>query len=381
MGEEEILKSNNSEEEEKIILMENKEEEGGLHHPYAFHVSGPRNVSTPNWRDLIISSWKDGNYKRSVIACFIQAVYLLELDRQENRTTENALAPKWWTPFKYKLVQTLVDERDGSIYGGILEWDRSAALADFVLMRPSGAPRAVLALRGTLLKTPTIRRDIEDDLRFLAWESLKGSVRFNGALNALKSIADKYGSTSICIAGHSLGAGFALQVGKALAKEGIYVEAHLFNPPSFSLAMSFRTIGEKAGFVWKRVKSMLPLNSENQDSTVQAATSISAGMRQWVPHLYVNNSDYICCYYTDPDGAEDSQADKENTRPCNGKFAAKLFVLSKGKQKFFEAHGLEQWWSDDLELQMALQNSKLISRQLKSLYSGLPPQQTQSKLQ
>ncbi|KAL0306703.1 UNVERIFIED_CONTAM: hypothetical protein Sradi_6087600 [Sesamum radiatum] len=147
-------------------------------HPYAFHVSGPRNVPSINWRDLINSTWKDGNYKRTVIACFIQAVYLLELDRQENRTSENALAPKWWIPFKYKLVETLIDERDGSVFGAILEWDRAAALADFVLMRPSGAPRAVLALRGTLLKSPTIRRDIEDDLRFLAWESLKGSVRF-----------------------------------------------------------------------------------------------------------------------------------------------------------------------------------------------------------
>lgn len=27
------------------------------HHPYAFHVSGPRNVSSPSWKDLINSSW------------------------------------------------------------------------------------------------------------------------------------------------------------------------------------------------------------------------------------------------------------------------------------------------------------------------------------
>src|ERR1044072_7309227 len=39
---------------------------------------------------------KDANYKRTVIACFIQAVYLLELDRQESKTQENALAPNWW---------------------------------------------------------------------------------------------------------------------------------------------------------------------------------------------------------------------------------------------------------------------------------------------
>lgn len=353
-------------------------ESGVESHPYAFHVSGPRNVSSPNWKDLINSSWrKDANYKRTVMACFIQAVYLLELDRQENRTEQNALAPKWWIPFKYKLVETLKDERDGSIFGAILEWDRSAALADFVLIRPSGAPRAVLALRGTILKSPTMRRDIEDDLRFLAWESLKGSVRFSGVLKALKAIADKYGSNNVCIAGHSLGAGFALQVGKALAKEGIYVEAHLFNPPSVSLAMSFRNIGEKAGFAWKRIRAMLPSKSDSQISCEEGgATSFRVGPRNWVPHLYINNSDYICCSYTDADGAQNDQAaNKENAKPTNcSQAAAKLFLSSKGKQKFLEAHGLEQWWSDNLELQMAISNSKLISQQLKSLYT-LPASQ------
>ncbi|XP_057763811.1 GDSL esterase/lipase At4g10955-like [Salvia miltiorrhiza] len=344
-------------------------------HPYAFHVSGPRNVPSINWRDLINSTWKDGKYKRTVIACFIQAVYLLELDRQESRSDETCLAPKWWIPFKYKLVETLIDERDGSIFGAILEWDRAAALADFVLLRPKGAPRAVLVLRGTLLKSPTIRRDIEDDLRFLAWESLKGSVRFSCAFKALRSISDKYGSSNVCIAGHSLGAGFALQVGKALAKEGVFVEAHLFNPPSLSLASSLRNMGEKAGMMWKRVRSMLP-SSMADDGVEEATSSVTLGSKQWVPHLYVNNSDYICCYYSDQVGAEDS-SDKENAKPpeTSSPCAAKLFVFSKGKQKFLEAHGLEQWWSDDLELQMAVSNSKLISRQLKSLYSVPPPTQ------
>nr|GLL47237.1 GDSL esterase/lipase At4g10955-like [Ipomoea trifida] len=368
---------------EKVIVKEimNKEDESESEsHPYAFHVSGPRNVSSPNWRDLINSSWKDANYKRTVIACFIQAIYLLELDRQENRNEENELAPKWWIPFKYRLVETLIDERDGSIFGAILEWDRAAALADLVFIRPSGAPRAVLALRGTLLKGPTMRRDIEDDLRFLAWESLKGSVRFSCAMQALKSLVGKFGSNNVCIAGHSLGAGFALQVGKSLAKEGIYVEAHLFNPPSVSLAMSLRNIGEKAGFVWKRFKSMLPSGSEGQTSSEETATKPFqfGSLKQWVPHLYINNSDYICCSYTDPDEAQNkNQADKENTKPSNGQVAAKLFLSSKGKQKFLEAHGIEQWWSDNLELQMALNSSKLISQQLKSLYS-LPPTSRQT---
>ncbi|KAK4369090.1 hypothetical protein RND71_012882 [Anisodus tanguticus] len=177
-----------------------------------------------------------------------------------------------------------------------------------------------------------MRRDIEDDVRFLAWISLKGSVRFSGVLKALKAIADKYGSNNVCIAGHSLGAGFALQVGKALAKEGIY---------------------------------------DSQISCEESgATSFRVGPKQWVPHLYINNSDYICCSYTDQDGAQNDQAaNKENAKPTNCQAAAKLFLSSKGKHKFLEAHGLEQWWSDNLEIQMAISNSKLISQQLKSLYT------------
>ncbi|KAF6134554.1 hypothetical protein GIB67_022294 [Kingdonia uniflora] len=210
------------------------EEEGErAHHPYAFHVSGPRNISSPNWRDLINSTWKDGNHRRTAMACFLQAVYLLELDRQDKRTEEMALAPKWWKPFKYKVTQTLVDERDGSIYGAVLEWDRSAALTDFILMRPSGAPKAVLALRGTLLKSLTIRRDIEDDLRFLAWESLKGSVRFNGALEALKLAVNKYG----------------------MHCSRSFIRGWVCSP-------SLKIMGEKVGFVWKRFKTNLPLTAE-----------------------------------------------------------------------------------------------------------------------
>ncbi|WJX64605.1 hypothetical protein P8452_49363 [Trifolium repens] len=364
--------------------------EAQQHHPDAFHVSGPRNLTSLNWRDLIISSWKDAKYKRTVIACFIQAVYLLELDRHEKRTQDNALAPNWWIPFKYKLTKTLIDERDKSIFGAILEWDQSAAMADLILIRPSGAPRAVLVLRGTLLKSPTMRRDIEDDLRFVAWESLKGSVRFKVALEALKSICDAYGSSNVCIAGHSLGAGFALQIGKELAKQGIFVEAHLFNPPSVSLAMSLKNIGEKAEYVWSRVRSMIPYGKEAQVNNDTEKTTVAgsktwmsrlsgSGLKdagvvstvKWIPHLYVNNSDYICCYYNDPNGTAEKVVDKDNV---SGQVAAKLFVVSKEKQKFLEAHGLEQWWSSDAELKQVIHNSKLISRQLSSLYTSTPSQ-------
>lgn len=61
--------------------------------------------------------------------------------------------------------------------------------------------------------------------------------------------------------------------------------------------------------------------------------------------------------------------------------AAKLLVMSKGKQRFLEAHRLNQWWADDLKLQQIVNDSKLISMQLKSLNSQQAPQQTQGKPQ
>lgn len=324
------------------------------------------------------------------MACLIQAVYLLELDKQEGRTGQNALAPNWWLPFKYNLTKTLIDDRDTSIFGAVFEWDRSAVLSGMIPIRPSGAPRAVLALRGTLLKSQTIRRDVQDDLRFLAWETLQGSVRFQCTFEALEFLAKCYGSSNVCIAGHSLGAGFALQVGRALAQRRIYVETHLFNPPSFSIAMALKNVGEKVDAAWTRLKAILPLTSNIQPDTNQQMGKTSSSviwnwvpnfygtklpdnteLKRWVPYLYVNKSDYICCNYTDASAGTyketSGKSERNDSNNTNNHAAAKVFIPLNGKNKFMEAHGLEQWWSDDLEIQMVVNNSKLIKMQLQSL--------------
>lgn len=308
------------------------------------------------------------------MACFVQAAYLLELDRQENRTAGDGLAPKWWKAFKYKLAQALVDARDGSIYGAVLEWDPPAALSQLLLPRPAGAPKAVLALRGTLLKGPTIRRDLEDDLRFLAWESLKGSARFEGALRALTEAVERFGGNNVFVGGHSLGAGFALQVGKALAKRGVFVECHLFNPPSVSVAASVRDIGQRAGLLWARIKDTLPFGASpeaTQQVSEKEEEAFGGETKKWMPNLYVNISDYICCRYNDTAGtAVATNVGSERPKMVSGQGGAmaKLFITAKGPRKFLEAHGLEQWWGDEIELQEALHNNRLINMQLRSLY-------------
>lgn len=37
-----------------VVAVADAEAEG---HPYDFHVSGPRNLPPPNWKDIIRSSW------------------------------------------------------------------------------------------------------------------------------------------------------------------------------------------------------------------------------------------------------------------------------------------------------------------------------------
>lgn len=46
-------------------------------HPYAFHVSGPRNVASPNWRDLINSSWSVTS--RFVLICVFFKTWVLSV--------------------------------------------------------------------------------------------------------------------------------------------------------------------------------------------------------------------------------------------------------------------------------------------------------------
>ncbi|CAB4280171.1 unnamed protein product [Prunus armeniaca] len=49
-------------------------------------------------------------HQRSVAACLVQGVYVVERDRQEEREGPQALAPPWWEFFHFKLLRKLVDD-------------------------------------------------------------------------------------------------------------------------------------------------------------------------------------------------------------------------------------------------------------------------------
>ncbi|KAF8668595.1 hypothetical protein HU200_051769 [Digitaria exilis] len=218
-----------------------------------------------------VATWRDDDYRRMVMAYLIEAVYLLELERQERRDAA-AVAQQWWKPFQYRLAHELVDDRDGSVFGAIFERDHHLDAAT-TMPSPSGAPSAVVAFRGTLLRAPTIRRDVEDELRLLARNSLRGSARLARALQALRATIERFGSENVCVCGHSLGAGFARQVGRMLmassstsplrqqqqqqtaAAAAAKLEFHLFNAPYLSLPMGVRSVVKTADCLLRALRS------------------------------------------------------------------------------------------------------------------------------
>eukprot|EP00253_Pinus_taeda_P032383 PITA_32383 len=372
-------------------------------HPYDFDVAGPLYLSKPCWREILKSSWMQDGYKWRAMACMVQAAYLLEVDRQENREGDKALAPKWWKFFKYRLVEVLVDDRDGSIFGAVFEWDICAALRDLLIVKPYKAPMSIIALRGTLLRGPTVRIDLMDDLTLFTTESLGCSYRFHKTIEAVRRSVEKFGSSEVSMAGHSLGAGVALSVGRALAVEGIFVETHLFNPPSVSLPLALRCVGDKLGSFLKDIflphkrKRNNDKRPDDDDKTEDRSVKKSKQnqkcgprhdvrrwpgpqheIQKWVPHLYLNCNDPISCHYSDYDYCErrqNFQLFEIDEKLLSGmleesgmdRVAIKVYVVPKGSMNPLQAHGLRQWWSLESEPRMAFDGNTLIHHQLGSL--------------
>jgi GTPase SAR1 family protein len=175
-------------------------------------------------------------------------------------------------------------------------------------------PNHVVAIRGTNFRSIS---DISDDYRVLS-QDLHNSPGYGHIKQTITSAIDKYnGDNNICVAGHSLGAAFALLVTRELALNDQPIETHLFNPPFVTPDLTFR----------KRYKLLLqPFKYIVQSRNLQqlgsalvtamfervrlleapafSVTKIRAEFSvlqesQWQPYLYLNSQDIICNKYID----------------------------------------------------------------------------------
>ncbi|CAJ2650748.1 unnamed protein product [Trifolium pratense] len=336
-----------------------------------FYSSGPSHLTYVNW---------DNEYHRkSVASSLVNGVYVLENDRQKQRKGPDSLACKWWEFFHFKLLDTLIDDVDSSIFGAIYEFKPQPSMCN------NKSPRYVIAFRGTTIKPESFLRDMELDLKILR-HGLHLTSRAKIATEAVrKTVLDRVGGngSKIWLAGHSLGSSIALHAGKTMAKSGIFIESFLFNPPFPSAPIDQMINNEKVKHGIRLVGSVvkvgfgITMNSDKRKSAYQSFSGLSA----WIPHLFVNPSDYICSEYVgyfehriemEKNGAgsfekratqisvscQMRRAFGKESEPLHLIPSANLTVNLTPEKNCIKAHGIDQWWKQDLELESKLHKYK-----------------------
>ncbi|KAI3977073.1 hypothetical protein MKX01_004048 [Papaver californicum] len=177
-----------------------------------FSCSGPLHLTTVDWGNI--------NHRRSIAACLVQGVYVLEHDRQLNR---QAFAPPWWEFFGFQLLCTLVDDVDSSIFGAVYEFKPEANYSAEI-------PRCVIAFRGTMAERDSVSQDLKLDLN-LVQNGLHQTSRFQNAMQTVRNMVSVSGASNVWLTGHSMGSSIAMLAGKNMAKTGNFLESFLFNPP------------------------------------------------------------------------------------------------------------------------------------------------------
>ncbi|CAL5437721.1 unnamed protein product [Camellia sinensis] len=327
-----------------------------------FNLTGPLHLTDVDWKNV--------DHRRSVAACLVQGVYILERDRQENRQGPEALSAPWWELFHFRLHSQLVDDADHCIFGAIYEF-KSACDCNHLT---NGSPRYVIAFRGTLTKGDAFLRDLEMDIHIIK-NGLHRTSRFEIAMQAVRNTVAEFGNSNIWLAGHSLGAAMAMLAGKTMAKMGVFLEAFLFNPPYLSAPIE-RIKDEKVKHGIRIASSFLAagltvaLRARHQKNLSEDPfVALSA----WVPCLFVHPGDHICSEYVgyfehrkkmEEIGAGEverlatqnsfggllmSAMGKESEEPLHLIPSANLVVNLIPAQDFKEAHGIHQWWRHDLD--------------------------------
>ncbi|CAN6205573.1 unnamed protein product [Urochloa humidicola] len=280
-----------------------------------FKESGPKHITDINWGKE--------EHRRGIIACLVKATSLLESDRIKGRQdTPDARAPAWWEKFHFRLHRPLLcdyfckcvfckhfEPTKPFIYGAIFEHAPPECARRHGHPAAPPPPRFVVAFRGT--KVWAIP-DIIDDVRIVF--NLQGSCsRFRKAreqvAELLASIAGSGGGgddgAAVWLAGHSLGASVALDVGRDLMmgkKRERNLPTFLFNPPYVSVAhvvASTLRASEAARQDWFSFKCVAKgfVACTVMRSQDKMMGDLFRRLGPWVPELYVHKDDTICQGY------------------------------------------------------------------------------------
>ncbi|XP_071711048.1 GDSL esterase/lipase At4g10955-like [Rutidosis leptorrhynchoides] len=334
-----------------------------------FDVSGPLHL-------LNSFDWRNTFHRRSLAACLVQGVYVLERDRQRGTTGHEAHAPPWWEQFHFHLQHVLVDDSDLSFFGAIYELKYAHPF--FYQSGPPYPPRYVIAFRGTITKSHTRSEDMKLNMKCV-FDKLEKSPRFRSAFELVQNTVTNVGPQSVWLTGHSLGASIAMLAGRNMAKSRLQLETYLFNPPYFSVPLEKMIKNET-------IKHGVRIAGSLVTAGIAAAMNYRHGapdedpfivLADWTPYLFVNPSDPICAeyigYYQHREKMEDigvGKAGRLATRytvsslmsgAMGGDYellhllpAAYLTVNLSQSDDFKKAHGIHQWWQQHFQWQSKL---------------------------
>ncbi|KAK3125202.1 hypothetical protein QOZ80_7BG0601650 [Eleusine coracana subsp. coracana] len=326
-----------------------------------FAISGPTHMmveagcaSSPT--EMIEIDWDNKEHRRCITACLVKGTYVLESDQTKGRKGPEALAPAWWESFHFRQIEVL-ESRSNKF--GTRKWFIHGAIFKYVcphgeLRRHAWAPSYIVAFRGTMPGDPTFFGDMHQNIRIVLNKQHCGS-RFRDSRKRVRELflqdpISRGTGNVIWLAGHSLGASLALDVGRYMMSEkGCDLPAFLFNPPHVSLAPA---------------ADMLCLDGETK-----------WGLYGTSYRLYVHNRDLICKGFIDyfeqrqqlqkrlPDAARSAAtlAYRDllhlSAMSCFGNKKERLHLLPSARlwknstsHSYFEAHELRQWWQPGLLL-------------------------------
>jgi hypothetical protein len=301
------------------------------------------------------------------------------------RVQAEALAPAWWESFHFRLMEVLKDDSfkhkgDKFIFGAIY---KNVA----PLPRHPSAPQYVIAFRGTMLRHPKAIQDIYLDVKIVI-NCLNGSNRSQRAHAAvIATIAkEKAGreSCAVWLAGHSLGASLALEVGRnMMEKQGLSLPTFLFNPPQVTSAPAINLLQPTAVAktdlyaVSHLLKAGLGLVLSPHRKRME---KLFEKLSPWAPNLYVHEKDVICQGFID----YFEQREQLEQRLRGAARSAMIlsyrdmfsYLIGDNKEgphllpsatlwknssmdndahwrtQLCNAHGLQQWWKSDGELSL-----------------------------
>ncbi|CAN6205574.1 unnamed protein product [Urochloa humidicola] len=335
-----------------------------------FAASGPEHITG------IEIDWDKEEHRRCITACLVKGTYVLESDRAKRRQGANALAPAWWERFHFRLdyelesgCECVVCTTSQRIFGVRWRWFTYGAVFRYApphgVRRHPSAPSYAVAFRGTMPRDPTILQDMRHNLRILLnKQHLCG--RFRHAREEVGQLLDSIAVPNrgaVWLAGHSLGASIALDVGRGMmTNRELNLPAFLFNPPHVSLATAIAEAAKKdvytVGYLGKyALGKVLTPHKHHMDELFQK-------LKPWEPNLYVNERDPICKGFIDYfEQREEMKArlrgmatsaatlsyrdmyhslfrNKQTERP----HLLPSAMLRKNQSQQGDAHELQQWW-------------------------------------